>query len=321
MSQSRASSRRKAAAVISKPRSVWQSPYLWGGVGCMAIAVAVAMFLVIGKTAAPAALTTQQLADPAFIGPDLHSLVLDPRNPNHVFVGGHASAVVSPDGGKTLSQIKALQGLDAMSWAVAPDGLQQVVAGHSGLRVSRDGGTTWSDLTARLLGSDVHALGMNPLVPAQLFAYVMGKGVYVSQDQGQNWSLRGGQGLSLMGPMLVLPGANGVLGLDMQGGLVRSTDSGISWRPVGAGLMVSWIAADPADASHLIALGTTLEQSHDGGVTWSAVPGTLPSGVAAIAIGAGPGAPWYAGSLSNQRAVILRSTDVGKTWQVVTKTL
>jgi photosystem II stability/assembly factor-like uncharacterized protein len=321
VSQSRASSRRKAAASAVKPKPVSRSPYLWGGIAALLIAVAVAVAGIVlsGQLAGPVAITPQQQADPAFIGPGLHSLVIDPKNPDHIFVGGHASAVVSLDGGKTLSQVKGLQSLDAMNWTLSSDGAQQAVAGHYGLRISTDGGVSWTDLTSNLPNSDVHALGMSPDNPSQLFAYVVGKGVYASDDQGKTWSLRGGQDLSMMGPMVVQPGGNNLLGVDMQSGLVQSTDGGRSWKPVGSGLMVSSLAVDPADRSHLVAVGSTVQQSHDRGATWSSTGGSLPPGTVAIAIAPGAGAPWYAGLMLNQHAVLLHSTDSGATWQAVTQ--
>lgn len=319
MSQGRASSRRKAGATAKQSKPVSRSIYLWGGVAVLVLALALAGIAIYGQLGAPAALTPQQQADPAFIGPGLHSLVIDPKNPNHVFVGGHASAVVSQDGGKTFSQVKGLQSLDAMNWTVSSDGSQQVVAGHYGLRVSGDAGVSWSDLTLHLPYSDVHALGMSPDNFAQLFAYVVGKGVYASDDRGQSWSLRGGQDLSMMGPMVVQPGGSDLLGVDMQNGLVRSTDGGRNWHPVGSGLMVSSLAVDPGDHAHLIAVGSGVEQSHDGGATWSSTGGSRPPGIIAIAIAPGAGAPWYGGLMLNQHAVIFRSTDAGATWRVVTQ--
>ena len=319
MSQSRATSRRKAAAPAVKPKPLSRSPYLWGGIAVLLLALALAGIAIFGQMAGPAAITPQQQADPAFIGPGLHSLVIDPKNPAHIFVGGHASAVVSMDGGKTLSQVKGLRGLDAMNWTVSSDGAQQAVAGHYGLRVSTDAGVSWTDLTTNLPYSDVHALGMIPDNASQLFAYVVGKGVYASSDQGHSWSLRGGQDLSMMGPMVVHPGGTSLLGVDMQSGLVQSTDGGRSWKAVGSGLMVSSLAVDPGDSSHLVAVGSGVEQSHDGGATWSLTGGSLPPGTVAIAIAAGTNAPWYAGLMLNQHAVLFHSTDSGATWQAVTQ--
>jgi hypothetical protein len=265
------------------------------------------------------ALTDTQRSDPAFIGPDLHSVVADPLNPLRVFAGGHSSAVVSNDGGKTVRQVDGLKGVDAMSWVQSPDGLSQLVAGHYGVHVSTDGGKSWTDLTPQLPGSDVHAAGMDPSQPPHIWAYVVGRGVYASTDGGKGWSLAGGTELSLMGPVLVQPGGTEMIATDMQQGVVRSSDSGKTWSEL-AGLMAYWLTSDPGDARHLLAVGQGLSESVDAGASWKELA-RAPSGIRAVAIGAGTGAPWYAGRMLNQHAVLYRSTDHGGHWEIVSSAL
>ena len=101
----------------------------------------------------------------SFVGADLHSLVVVPNDPSSVFVGGHQSAAVSRDGGRTFQQVSGLQNNDAMAWSMSDDGKNQVVSGHGGLRTSDDGAATWTDRTGQLPASDVHAVGMDPGAP------------------------------------------------------------------------------------------------------------------------------------------------------------
>lgn len=266
----------------------------------------------------PQPLTQAQRSDPAFIGPDLHSVVADPVNPLRVYAGGHASAVVSDDGGKTVRQVEGLQGVDAMSWVQTPDGKEQLVAGHNGVHASSDGGNTWRDLTQQLPGSDVHAAGMDPAQPAHLWADVVGRGIYGSTDGGSTWGLRGGTSMSLMGPILIQSGGESMIGSDPQQGVVRSTDGGKTWSALSS-LLAYWLAADPADTRHLLAVGATLSESTDGGATWKELAGA-PTGIRAVAIGAGSGGPWYAGRLLNQHPVLFQSTDHGAHWGIVSST-
>jgi hypothetical protein len=252
----------------------------------------------------------------AFVGPDLHSILIDPRSPSHIFVGGHASAVVSTDGGRTLQQVDGLQNVDAMNWLSSPDGREQFVAGHYGVRLSGDVGSSWRDLTANLPKADVHAAGMDPGSPAHLWAYVVGMGVYTSTDTGSSWTLAGGQNLSLMGPMIVSAGGNEVVASDMQTGVVRSVDGGRTWRSTAPDIMAFWITADPADSNHLLAVGRLLYESKDRGSSWAPLA-ALPQGVRAVAIAPGAASTWFAGRWADQDASVLVSTDHGQHWQAV----
>jgi photosystem II stability/assembly factor-like uncharacterized protein len=252
----------------------------------------------------------------AFVGPDVHSILIDPRSPSHIFVGGHASAVVSTDGGRTLQQVNGLQNVDAMNWLSSSDGKEQFVAGHYGVRLSRDNGSSWGDLTANLPKADVHAAGMDPATPTHLWAYVVGMGVYASVDAGSSWSLAGGQTLFLMGPIIVTAGGKDLLATDMQAGVVRSRDGGRTWSPTAPDVLAFWMTVDPADPNHLLAVGRLLYETKDGGSSW-APAATLPDGVRAVAIAPGATSTWFAGRWANQDASVLVSTDHGQHWQAV----
>jgi photosystem II stability/assembly factor-like uncharacterized protein len=289
--------------------------YVAGGITALVVTVAVAAVILFRQTQTPVggAFTG---GDPAFVGPDLHSIVVDPQNPSRIFVGGHASATVSTDGGRTLQQISGLKDVDAMSWLTSPDGRTQFVAGHSGVRLSTDGGNIWTDLTAVLPGTDVHAAGIDPASPSHLWAYVVGLGVYSSTDTGRSWNAVGGQDLSPMGPIVIAAGGRQLVAADMKAGIVRSKDGGHTWSVVAPGVQVFWLTDDPGDANHLLAVGQQLFESADGGASWK--PGaTLPDGVRAVAIAPGPTSTWFAGKWSNQDASVMMSTDHGLHWQAV----
>ncbi|MBJ7595148.1 MAG: hypothetical protein JF886_09855 [Candidatus Dormibacteraeota bacterium] len=256
-------------------------------------------------------------ASGAYVGGDLHSLVVNPSDPREVFVGGHQSAAVSHDGGRSFQQVTALQNADAMSWSMAPDGRTQVVAGHGGLRTSIDGGTQWTDETGALPATDVHAVGLDPAAPTHLVAYLVGRGIFTSTDFGRTWNMVGGSNLSLMGPILVSPGGRELIAADMMAGIVHSEDGGASWSVLSPGVAAMWLSRDPTNAKHLLLAGNGLGESVDGGVSWRTLPNSPPN-ISAVAVAPDAAHTWFSAALDGDHAVVYTSADSGARWQAVT---
>lgn len=252
------------------------------------------------------------------IGGGLHSLVLDPSRPARLYVGGHTGADVSDDGGKTFRSISAFNGVDAMAWAIAPNGRTQLVAGHQGAKISADGGASWQSVNG-LPGNDIHSAGMDPQDPSHLFVGIATVGLASSTNGGRSWQLIASVGADFMGPILVAPGGRTLLAPDMQQGIVRSTDGGRTWAAMAGGpMMAMWLAQDPSNQAHVLVVGQQgVSESRDAGATWS--PVQSPPNTSAVAMTGGSSPAWYAGALVDQKPVIYRSTDGGANWTSVSE--
>lgn len=166
-----------------------------------------------------------------YVGGDLHSLAVDPTNPDKVMVGGHDGGAISSDGGKTWQQASGLEGADPMGWVIDPNDPSKMYAGgHPGFYRSEDGGKTWSQDNSGLPGTDVHGLGMDPQNPQTLYAYVVDAGLYRSPDAGESWEPVNAD-FGAMGPILVDPRQQDTLYLAaMDSSFLRSTDGGKNWQ-------------------------------------------------------------------------------------------
>jgi photosystem II stability/assembly factor-like uncharacterized protein len=254
-----------------------------------------------------------------YVGGDLHSLGVDPTNPEKVVVGGHDGGAVSKNGGKTWRQASGLEGADPMGWVINPDDPSKMyVGGHPGFYRSEDGGESWSRDNSGLPGTDVHGLGMDPQDPDTLYAYVVDAGIYRSTDAGENWEPVS-DAPGVMGPILVDPrNSNTLYVSSMQGGFERSTDGGQTWQAVapfpGGGMVMSITQAWEAPDTFYAADGRRVLKSTDSGETWRPAGEDVP-GVAAVAVAPHDPSVVYAGVLKGDTASVFRSGDGGKSWE------
>lgn len=251
--------------------------------------------------------------DPAagsFVGGDLHTLVIDPANPQRLFVAGHQAAGTSNDGGRSWSQVPSLANADGMGWAFLGDTVW--MGGHPGLRRSMADGD-FESAGGELSSSDVHALGGADGV---LYAASPGRGLLASTDDGETWEARSTEaGQGFMGAIVVDPDdPEHLLAPDMQAGVVESRDGGRTWEPLGSPGMAMSVTTVGGSIDDLVAAGNgEAARSRDGGKTWE--PLEVPATTMVVA-GAGDGS-LYAATLDGDVARVSRSTDDGSTWEML----
>jgi photosystem II stability/assembly factor-like uncharacterized protein len=212
--------------------------------------------------------------------------------------------------------------------------------------ISEDSGQTWTShvISAVETYSDCNAvwpqaLRPDPAHPGILLAginhlrfgtpFFQAGGIYRSTDYGENWTyidIDAGQHISpvtdlaydALSPTIVYA-ATGWKGAGT--GMLRSTDSGQSWQPMGAGIAaldhVDSIAVEPRAPYRVFATtcGDGLYLSEDHGLTWTQVTPWLVSEEILYTDEAPPAL--YAATGGG----LLRSTDSGQSWQQAAGTL
>lgn len=292
-----------------KPPPPWYQRYPWlpwvVGLGVAAIVV---VALRSGSVDAPA--PGEPGSNPV-VGADLHSLAVDPENPDTIYTGSHQGVSVSTNGGETWEVIESLEGADAMGFAFSDDAV--LVGGHPGISVSTDGGETFESRNDGLPATDVHALGSGESV---IYAGLAGAGTFASTDGGTSWEPRSEEvGGAFMGRILVDPGdPDHVLAPDMQGGAMESTDGGRSWRSLGGIPAAMWVTWDGSDTDHIVAItqGAAVETT-DGGETWNEFD--VPDGTSLVEFSPDDPDVLYAAVLEDPVARVFVTRDGGGSWE------
>jgi photosystem II stability/assembly factor-like uncharacterized protein len=251
------------------------------------------------------------------VGGHLHSLAVDPTDPDKVVVGGHDGGSISEDGGKTWRQASGLEGADPMGWVISPDDPSKMYAGgHPGFYRSEDGGKSFRQDNSGLPGTDVHALGMNPQNPNHLYAYIVGHGVYRSTNAGVSWVPVNSE-IGTMGPILVDPLDPDTLYLALEDMFLKSDDAGESWEQVGTipGNVTTWVAQDRKAPDTFYAASGGVYKSADGGESWQQVGDGLPERVSVVEVAQSDPQIVYAGVLEGDTATVYRSNDGGESWR------
>ena len=256
--------------------------------------------------------------DRPYVGGDLHSMAVDPTDPDKIMVGGHEGAAMSNDGAKTWQQVSGLEGADPMGWVINPqDPSRMYAGGHPGFYHSEDGGKSWTQDNSGLPGTDVHGLGIDPQNPETLYAYIVNYGMYRSLDAGENWEPVNPE-MGTMGPILVDPRDSDTFYLALEDAFLKSDDGGKGWQQVGTipGGMTTWVAQDrkKPDTFYAAAGGRVLK-STDGGESWQQVGDGLPERVSVVEVAQSDTRVVYAGVLEGDTATVYRSDDGGESWR------
>jgi photosystem II stability/assembly factor-like uncharacterized protein len=229
----------------------------------------------------------------------------------------------------------------------------QPVSFGAPLYKSIDSGATWALKNVGLLSLiDFHP-AIDPVIPTTLYA-ASRDGVYRTLDGGDTWALIPGSPPSafvvldpsahstIYAGVAAAAGLVGVVGV----GVMRSTDGGDHWNPVGqpiSHMQVFQLLFDPSDAATLYAVGETppqpdgygplppspdygLYKTTDGGTSWTnvslggvfstGIQSGVPDGLALVSLVAVPTSPTTFFSVGWE-CHVYRSLTAGATWSDV----
>ena len=161
---------------------------------------------------------------------DFHSLAFSLTEPETVFFGHHQGLLVSHNGGKDWDST-ILNNADAMALAL-PSSDPQIMyaAGHDIFFKSIDGGKSWESVSTNLPGTDIHGFSVDPENAKQVFAHVVGFGIFGSQDGGSTWTLLSDSAPPSTFNLAVGDNSETLYAAAGEAGLWQSQDGGHTWN-------------------------------------------------------------------------------------------
>lgn len=238
--------------------------------------------------------------------PDIHALAVHPADPSVVIFGSHRGMLISRDSGRTWKPIGPTG--DAMGISMPPGSRTAYAAGHDVFFRSDDAGQTWSSDRPALPGTDIHGFAASSAKAGRFYAFVVGHGLFRSEDGGTTWARAGTAPGSTMSMAVASSGDQDILFASTMDGVQRSRDGGATWERVPE---LGGASVNALGARAYAAAGGRVFASTDGGMRWE--PRPFPSGKAVL-VAPAPSDPESVYVLAEGFSV-WRSSDSGRTWE------
>lgn len=241
------------------------------------------------------------------------ALAMLPADPNFAFLGHPGGLMWSSDGGVNW-QPASVTG-EVLALAVHPAGPLRIYAAGPGLFLrSDDGGRKWAEVAVDLPGRDIQALAVAPDNPEIVYAFIVGQGLWRSENGGLNWrpvdiTLAENVTTLAVTPGAIYAGTDGV-------GVLRSSDGGATWASANGFVngaldspRVRALVYDPTTQMLYAGTDRGLSFTTNASSGWTRRP--FSGNVAALALGS-DGATML---LVTSAGEVFRSRDRGVTWR------
>jgi photosystem II stability/assembly factor-like uncharacterized protein len=105
-------------------------------------------------------------------------------------------------------------------------------AGHNVFFKSTNAGKAWESVSTNLPGLDIHGFTVSPENASQVYAHVVGLGIFGSQDGGNTWTLLSAKAPASTFNLVIGENSETLYAAAAQAGLWKSQDGGRTWTAV-----------------------------------------------------------------------------------------
>jgi photosystem II stability/assembly factor-like uncharacterized protein len=223
---------------------------------------------------------------------NVDSVAIDPRNPETIYAGTYHLPWKTIDAGKTWSPVAAgmIDDSDVMSLRADSTIPGRIFASAcSGIYRSENSGAAWTKLQGIPYSSRrTQAIVQDPRDPRIIYAATT-EGLWVTPDGGESWTRTTPRDW-VVNDVVVWPAKSSLAGAAQeillateQQGILLSRDGGQTFASANQGFshrVTGALVGDLRDANHFLAWmpdsPDALIESHDGGATWTPLPGSTP---------------------------------------------
>ncbi len=213
----------------------------------------------------------------------ISSLVVDPSNPDTIFVSCGDGISRSKDGGKTWKQVSTWKESDVLQIAIDPTNSKVVYAATAwGVTISHDGGNTWNASNNGLQENFSKRIRID-LEDSGRLLLATTTGLFESRNQGALWNrVMSFPETAVMELKQSVSNSDLWLAATENEGVWISKDNGNSWESTAPALRNTntyGVAINSLDDQKLAAgsWGNGVHISKDGGATWIQSEASLPS--------------------------------------------